>query len=328
MGLGIRGIGLALPATKVTAEELAASSGVPLAFFRKNLRLREKPVAREQHPLDLALEAIGDLQRQAPFEPSSIDLIVYASTGLTDYLFWSPAAKVQATIGATNAYCFEVSNACNSLNLALHVVEGLMATTPSYRRALIVCADTLSRYVDHADPESRSILNFADAASALLCDRDAPRLRLVRTVLATDSAYVDAYRLSWGGSRALGSVNARQSIQYTRVEHPESLHDQYTRHITSLVERLLHETNLGREDIDFLFMNQGDHRLVTETLGRFGLREEQSCSSYETHGHLGTTDIAFALRRGLDRGLFEPDANIIAVSSAVGFSWGASLFKF
>ncbi|WP_375754319.1 3-oxoacyl-ACP synthase III family protein [Corallococcus exercitus] len=328
MGLGIRGIGLVLPPTKVSAEELAASSGIPLAFFREQLRLKEKPVAREQHPLDLALAAVEDLQRQAPFEPASVDLIVYASTGLTDYLFWSPAAKVQAALGATNAYCFEVGNACNSLNLALHLVDGLMAANPSYRRALIVCADTLSRYVDPADPEARSMFNFADAASALLCDRDAPRMRLVRTVLATDSAYVDAYRLSWGGSRALGSEQVRQSIQYTRIQHPESLHGQYTRYITSLVERLLRETKLGREDIDFLFMNQGDHRLVTETLERLGLREEQSCLSYETCGHLGTTDVAFALRRGLDHGLFQPGANIVTVSSAVGFSWGASLITF
>ena len=57
--------------------------------------------------------------RRHPFAPDSIDLLVYASTGLNDHAFWSPACKIQESIGARGAFCFELSNGCNSLSAAL-----------------------------------------------------------------------------------------------------------------------------------------------------------------------------------------------------------------
>ncbi|WP_437754834.1 3-oxoacyl-ACP synthase III family protein [Sorangium sp. So ce1389] len=314
---GIVDIGLGIPATRMSARSISAASGVPLSFFTDRMQLASKPVAEGRTCVDLALEAIADLASRHPFAADSIDLLVYASTGLNDHAFWSPAGKIQAVIGAKNAFCFELNNGCNSLNAALHVIKGLMLATPSYRRALLICADTLSGYVDHADPGSKSLFNFADGASALLCDRYAPSLHVLSGAFASDGAYVDLYKLPRGAP----------TIVTEPCKAGMSLHEQYLHHITRLVGQVLGQAGLRARDIDYLFMNQGDQRVLREVLSHFGLTEAQSYLSFRDHGHIGSTDTALALADGLRTNRLRPGQRIVVVSSGVGFSWGASLIQ-
>ncbi|WP_437790476.1 3-oxoacyl-ACP synthase III family protein [Sorangium sp. So ce693] len=314
---GIVELGLCVPPARMSASSISAASGVPIEFFTDKMQLASKPVAQGRRCVELALEAIDDLRARHPFASDSIDLLVYASTGLTDHALWSPAGKIQAAIGAKGAFCFELSNGCNSLNAALHVIKGLMLATSSYRRALLICADTLSSYVDHTDPGSKSLFNFADAASALLCDRYAPSLHVLSSAFATDGTYVDLYKLPRGAS----------TIVTEPCTAEVSLHDQYLHYITRLVGQVLDEANLRARDIDYLFMNQGDQRVLREVLARFGLSESQSYLSFRDYGHLGSTDTALALADGLRTNRLRPGQRVVVVSSGVGFSWGASLIQ-
>ncbi|AUX44462.1 beta-ketoacyl-ACP synthase I [Sorangium cellulosum] len=314
---GIIDIGLGIPTTRMSARAISAASGVPIEFFSDRMQLASKPVAEGRRCVELSLDAIEDLKARCPFAPDSLDLLVYASTGLNDHAFWSPAAKIQASLGAKGAFCFELSNGCNSLNAALHVIKGLMLASPSYRRALLVCADTLSRYVDHTDPGSKSLFNLADGASAILCDRYAPSLHVLSSAFASDGTYVDLYKLPRGAP----------TIVTEPREAEVSLHEQYLHYITRLVGQVLDEARLTPRDIDYLFMNQGDHRVLREVLSRFGLGEAQSYLSFRDHGHLGATDTALALAEGLRTNRLRPGQRIVLVSSGVGFSWGASLIQ-
>ncbi|MGK3984570.1 3-oxoacyl-[acyl-carrier-protein] synthase III C-terminal domain-containing protein [Sorangium sp. So ce136] len=314
---GIVDIGLGIPTTRMSAFAISAASGVPIEFFTDKMQLASKPVAKGRRCVDLALEAIEDLKARHPFAPDSIDLLVYASTGLNDHAFWSPACKIQESIGARGAFCFELSNGCNSLSAALHVIKGLMLATPSYRRALLVCADALSAYVDHADPGSKSLFNFADGASALLCDRYSPSLQVLSSAFASDGTYVDLYKLPRGA----------QTIVTEPITARVGLHEQYLHYITKLVGQVLDEANLKARDIDYLFMNQGDQRVLREVLAHFGLDDAQSFLSFRDHGHLGSTDTALALADGIRTNRLRPGQRIVVVSSGVGFSWGASLIQ-
>lgn len=85
-----------------------------------------------------------------------------------DYRFWSPAAKIQATIGAENGHAFEVRNFCNSGNLGIHICRNILLADSSLNYALVVCSDKLSELLNDSDKNTNSVLYYADGTSAAL----------------------------------------------------------------------------------------------------------------------------------------------------------------
>ena len=137
------------------------------------------------------------------------------------------------------------------------------------------------------------------------------------SAFASDGAYVDLYKLPRGA----------QTIVTEPITARVGLHEQYLHYITKLVGQVLDEANLKAGDIDCLFMNQGDQRVLREVLAHFGLNDAHSFLSFRDHGHLGSTDTALALADGLRTKRLRQGQRIVVVSSGVGFSWGASLIQ-
>src|SRR5438105_15439172 len=114
MGIGSTGIEVYIPPSRLSAEEMHSRYGVSLEYLSEKMRLKEKPVCAGEHPSDMAFQAVEKLLRESEIDPLCIDLFVYCGSGISDYQFWSPAAKIQSLIGAKNAFCFEITNACNA----------------------------------------------------------------------------------------------------------------------------------------------------------------------------------------------------------------------
>jgi 3-oxoacyl-[acyl-carrier-protein] synthase III len=329
MGIGITAVETYIPSQKLAAEEMHVKYGVPLDFLQTKMLLLEKPISGSMHPSEMAFAAVQNLLSKNEIDPACIDLIVYCSTGLHDYQLWSPSAKLQSMIGAKNAYCFEVTNGCNSANLGLHVCRSLIQANTQYRNALLVMSDALSKFVDHTDAKLKSVLNFADAASAAFIQTNVNRLNILSSRFITDSEFVDLYCIENGGTRAMEMQRPNPFVSFRGAGKDVSgLHHAYLENLEKVIATALQEVDLSRRDIDFLFINQGDHRVMHELLEAFGLSEEHSLASYKHYGHMGSTDTLHALQNGLASDRFKPGDIIIIASSGVGFSWGASVLRY
>ena len=103
----------------------------------------------------LALEMAG-------WDPSSIDLVLLA-TSTPDDLFGS-APQVQANLGATKAVAFDLTAACSGFLFAL-ITAAQYLRNGTMRRALVIGADQLTKWVDWDD--RRSCVLFGDGAGAV-----------------------------------------------------------------------------------------------------------------------------------------------------------------
>lgn len=117
----ITGVGAALPERRVASEDLLKSIdserrfGVPHDFISRKIGIRERRVADlVTKPSDLAIEASISAMCQSGIEPLDIDLIVYCGID-RDWLEPSTAHRVQDFLGARNAFCLDVTNACQGL---------------------------------------------------------------------------------------------------------------------------------------------------------------------------------------------------------------------
>ncbi len=102
--VGITSIGYYIPSGVLTSEEMAKLANLPVSVLTEKIGIQKKPIAASDMGIKAALEAIEKAQIKA----SEIDIIAYCGAADYDYRFWSPAAKIQAEIGADNAFAFEV----------------------------------------------------------------------------------------------------------------------------------------------------------------------------------------------------------------------------
>jgi 3-oxoacyl-[acyl-carrier-protein] synthase III len=98
--VGISSFGYYIPSGILTSEEIAKASGIPL---RRSASGGEHIAGVDEHPADMGVKAAESAIKTAGISPEEIGIVAYCGAGFYEYQFWSPAAKVQAAIGAPEA---------------------------------------------------------------------------------------------------------------------------------------------------------------------------------------------------------------------------------
>ena len=109
---------------------------------------------------DLATVVAQRLLAKANLDAEEIDFIVVA-TITPDSLMPSTAARVQANIGASRAFAFDLTAACSGFVFALATAEKYISSG-MYQRGIVIGSETLSKVLDWSD-RSTSVL-FGDGA--------------------------------------------------------------------------------------------------------------------------------------------------------------------
>src|SRR6185503_18678420 len=123
---------------------------------------------------DMCVEAAKRAIRNGRIKSSEIDLVV-VGTFTPDYICPSTACIVQDQLGL-DAQAFDVSAACSGFVYALTTASQFVATGNS-KLALVIGADTNSRYVNPTDQRTSPL--FGDAAGAVLVTRGGPHQGLI-----------------------------------------------------------------------------------------------------------------------------------------------------
>jgi 3-oxoacyl-[acyl-carrier-protein] synthase-3 len=148
--------------------------------------------------VDLAVEAGTAAIKDSGVDPETLDLVVLAITDIPEYLYWDPAASLQARLGAHRAEALLIAQGCVGGITCLDSLAGRFATHPAYRRALVVGANrTCEAYWNRLDNHT---LIFSDGAAAAIVERDHPRLRWRASEVISDGRYADFFLLEKGGA--------------------------------------------------------------------------------------------------------------------------------
>jgi 3-oxoacyl-[acyl-carrier-protein] synthase-3 len=121
---------------------------------------------------ELSASAARDALKMAGVDAKDIDLLIVATSSPED--LFGDAAGVAAEIGAFNAASFDITAACSGF-----VVGSLTAAqfleTGTFKRALVIGADALSRYLDWSD--RGSCILFGDGAGAVVIENSSTRCK-------------------------------------------------------------------------------------------------------------------------------------------------------
>src|SRR6188508_708301 len=183
--------------------------------------IRERRVAAA-HETTATLSAIAAKRAiaVAGLEPDDIDVILVA-TLTPDYWMPSTGALVKEAIGNQRAAAMDVMAACSGFVYAYSIADAYIRSG-MYRNALVIGAETLTRFLDFSD--RATCILFGDGAGAVVLsasDEEGGGLQGLEMTTDPEGAY-----MLWvpsGGSRSPASADtAGRGEHFIRMEGRET----------------------------------------------------------------------------------------------------------
>jgi 3-oxoacyl-[acyl-carrier-protein] synthase-3 len=315
---GIVDLDVRFPASRISAKEMHAASGVSLAEIMEVTQCEQFPVLGEfEQAWELAVEAADAVLTRTQVDPSAIRLVIYAGAGQWDRPIWSPAGKVADELGIDRAHCFEITNGCNGGMTAVQVALDKIALGYT-EYALVLLGERLSHMVDRSDPDSKGLFNYGDAAAAVLLGRDGCAFEVLRSAMRTDPSWSDYF----------SGEHEEHRVVLRRRSRRQGLGDAYVENFAALVEEVLTALGKAPADVAYLLINQSERRMHERVLRAVGIPAARSVFNYHRLGHMGGADTLIALQDLVAQRILRRGDLILLATSGRGFSWGVTAVEY
>lgn len=335
----IRGIASYLPASVLTNAELEQRfPDWSAAKILEKTGIAERHIAADgELASDMATIAARRLLERDGIDPGSIDILVFCSQSL-DYILPSSACLIQDRLGLpTSCMSFDLSLGCSSYVHGLSIVSALLEAGRG-RRALVLTADTYSKYLD---PEDRAVVTlFGDAGTATLLDIDdvagLPAC-LGPFVSGSDGAGARDLIIESGGNRnATPGLSSSESppLPAQRPHRADRLFmdgpkifEFSLRRVPDALTRVLEAAHLAASDIDLFVFHQANRFMLDALKRKLKIPAERFALEMEDVGNTVSSSIPLALERLVAANRIKSGAVLALVGFGVGYSWAAGIAR-
>ncbi len=317
----VLGCGSYLPARIVSNDELARSVATTDEWIVQRTGIRERHIAAPgELTSDLALHAARAALVNAHVEANSIDLIVLA-TSTPDQTFPATAVSVQAGLGITHGAAFDLQAVCSGFVYALQVTDALLRAG-SYKRALVIGAETFSRILDWND--RTTCVLFGDGAGALVMEAQP------QADTREDRGILTTHLRSDGRHKAKlyvdGGPSSTQTVGHLRMEGREVFKHAVAM-ITDVIEDAFKATGYSAADIDWFVPHQANKRIIDGSAHKLGIAPEKVVVTVDRHGNTSAASIPLALCDAVTDRRIKRGNLLLLEAMGGGFTWGSALLR-
>jgi 3-oxoacyl-[acyl-carrier-protein] synthase III len=318
----IIGCGSYLPAARVTNHDLVAR-GVDTSddwIVQRTGILSRHYAAEGELTSDLATAAAKAALANAGVCASHVDAVIVATT-TPDNTFPATATRVQAKLGMTRGFAFDIQAVCAGFIFALATADNFIRARAA-NRVLVIGAETFSRLLDWED--RTTCVLFGDGAGAVLVEAvDAPHTANESHVLSThlhsdgrqyDLLYVD------------GGPSSTQTTGHVRMQGQEVFRHAVTR-LAAVVEEALEANGLAPSAIDWMAPHQANMRIIDGIAKKLKLSPDKVIKTVERHGNTSAASIPLALAEAVGDGRIKRGDLILMEAIGGGLSWGGALVR-
>jgi len=317
----VRGVGHYLPERVVPNSEFEKTLDTSDEWIRTRSGIERRHFAAEgETTSQMATHAAHAALENAGLQPDDIDAIVLA-TSTPDLTFPSVATMVQAELGMTRGFGFDVQAVCAGFIFALTNANALIVSGQA-KRILVIGAETFSRIMDWTD-RSTCVL-FGDGAGALVLEArqgqgDSSDRGVLAADLNSDGRYRDMLYVD-------GGVSTTGQAGYLRMQG-NALFRQAVGKLTETAEAALAKAGLSDADVDWLVPHQANIRIIQGTAKKMGLPMERVVLTIQDHGNTSAASIPLALSVATGRGQIEKGQLLVAEAIGGGLAWGAVVLR-
>lgn len=317
----VRGTGHYLPARVVENSHFEATLDTSDAWIRERTGIERRHFAAEgEFTSDLATAAARAALDRAGMAADDIDAIVVA-TSTPDLTFPAVATMVQAGLGMTRGFAYDVQAVCAGFVFAMANADGLIRSGQA-GRVLVIGAETFSRIMDWTD--RGTCVLFGDGAGAVILEAvEGEGTTADRGVLSTDlnsdGTLRDLLYVDGGVSRTgtAGCLRMQGNLVFRHAVEK----------LAKTAHHALDKAGLTPADVDWLVPHQANLRIIGATAQKMQLPMDKVVLTVADHGNTSAASIPLALSVADGEGRFAEGDVLVLEAIGGGMSWGSVVLR-
>ena len=316
----VRGVGHYLPARVVENAEFAARIDTSDEWIKSRSGIERRHFAAEgEMTSDLATHAAKAALAMAGMDIATVDAIIVA-TSTPDLTFPSVASMVQAKLGMTRGFAFDVQAVCAGFAYALANANALIVSEQA-QCVLVIGAETFSRLMDW-DDRATSVL-FGDGAGAVVLqaamgDGTPADRGILATDLHSDGRFMDLLYVDGGTSTG--------TTGHLRMQGKEVFRHAIEK-LAATAHASLAKAGVTADDVDWIVPHQANLRIITGTAQKMGVAMDRVVVTVQDHGNTSAASIPLALSVGVARGQIKQGDLIVTEAIGGGLAWGSVVLR-
>jgi len=321
----ISSVGMYVPDTRVTNEELAKSVDTSNEWILERTGIRERRVVSNgQCNSDLSVEAIRTCLDKAGVSADEIDLII-VPTVTPDMMFPSTACVIQNKIGATKAWGFDLSGACSGFLYALSAGAQFIENGHC-GKVIVVGTDVMSSIVDPLD--RATCVLFGDGAGAVLLEPSPEDgIGVLDFILRCDGSGGKHLNMPAGGSLMPASRETVDKRLHYVQQDGRSVFKFAVKYMSEVSAQILARNGVDVEELKLFVPHQANLRIINSTAERLKLRKDQVAVNIDRYANTTSATIPIGLYEYHESGKLKKGDLVLLASFGAGFTWGSVLLR-
>ncbi len=313
----IVGVGSYLPARSVSNEELARTVDTSDAWIRERTGIGQRHIAdSDETTTSMATRAAQAALDDSGLTAAEIDLIIVA-TATPDQAFPASAVGVQASLGATSAFAFDLSAACSGFIFALSTADSFIRTGQA-TTALVIGSEVYSRIMNWQD--RTTCVLFGDGAGAVVLrggagDGDG----ILSTHLHSDGRFASLLYVD-------GSVGRADRPGHLVMQGREVFRHAVAK-LAAVVDEALAANGLDHSAVDWLVPHQANRRIIDAMGRKLQLAADRVVITVERHANTSAASIPLALDEAMKDGRIRRGDLVVMEALGGGLTWGSALVR-
>ena len=317
----VLGVGAYLPERTLTNAELAKTIDTSDEWIQQRTGIRERHIAAQGETTSmLGTKAAERALARAGLPADSIDLIIVA-TSTPDYTFPSVATQIQANLGITHGFAFDVQAVCSGFVYAVTIADKFLRSG-SNKRALVIGAETFSRLLDWSD--RTTCVLFGDGAGAIVMEarQDVQGIATAGVIcsqLRSDGRHLRKLYVD-GGPSTTGTVGHLRMEGKEVFKHAVGM-------VTDVIRACFDDAGITAADIDWFVPHQANRRIIEASADKLGIARDKVVMTVCEHGNTSAASIPLALDAAVADGRIKKGDLVMIEAMGGGFTWGAALIR-
>lgn len=312
------GFGGFLPERVVTNAELATRLATSDDWIRTRTGITRRHLAGpDDTATSMGAEAARRALDYAGLSADDIDVVLVA-TSTPDQAFPATAVRIQAALGMTHGFGFDIAAACSGFIFALATADSFIRSG-QVRHALVIGSEVYSRIVDWED--RGTCVLFGDGAGAVVVsasDESGSR-GILSTHLHSDGTTGDLLYVD-------GAVGQPDKSGHLKMSGRDVFRHAVAK-LSSSVDEALSAEGLTYADVDWLVPHQANIRIIEGVAKKLALPADRVVVTVDRHANTSAASIPLALDEAVRDGRIQKGELVLMEALGGGLTWGSVLVR-
>ena len=316
----ITALGRYIPDTILSNQKLEQMVDTSDEWIQSRTGIKERRILSDNSKATsfLAIKAAQDLISKKKLDPKTIDLVIVA-TITPDIHVAATAAYVTSSIGAVNAFAYDLNAACSGFLYGMSTAAAYISSG-RYKKVLLIGADKMSSIVDYTDRSTCII--FGDGGGAVLFEPSSSGYGWEDEYYRSNGTDRMSLRIKAGGSLFPTSQETLENGWHNIYQDGKTVFKYAVAEMSNVTGEIMKRNGLDEQSLDFLIPHQANKRIIDATTKRLALSKEKVLVNIEHYGN--TTAATLPLLLNDYETKFTKGDKLVFTAFGAGFTWGAA----